>query len=155
MSFWLWRDDQTAARWQAHPATEETVHQAFEAGDLFQFSYTGWHALIALALGAGWVPLRDDEDYYLGRGPVTAEDARRLAAALTRALDDVPDHEAVDAPTSGSVVGLPGGRVMDTSWATGNPLLPAVSATAVFSGAGKAKLQAFIQFAESGGFTIH
>jgi hypothetical protein len=76
---------------------------------------------------------------------VTDDDARNLAAALERSLDDIPDHDAIDHKTR-PIEEMPGLRaVIDDD----------VSPIEWFSGKAKIKLQHFIEaWKREGGFRI-
>jgi len=76
-------------------------------GERFRFGHCAWAPLLQVARLHGWRPqgvesgsrLAPDEQYVENMGQhITAVDAGELAAALERALDDIPEHEAVEPP---------------------------------------------------------
>ena len=97
---------------------EDSFASELENNDLAQFNITAWSRLLALAKFYGWKPAGtlspcknwddDWQDYSSDPYPegwngtyfsndsqvVTAEDAARLADALEKALDDLPDIES-------------------------------------------------------------
>ena len=86
------------------------------------------------------------DSYILNSGyRVFAEDAHALAAALERALPDVPDHDAVEHKTFEDPR-LPGVRLYRPG--------EAISPVEAFSGENKAMLTDFIAFCRQGGFEI-
>ena len=84
-------------------------------------------------------------DWNDGQG-VTDADARNLADALARALDDIPDHDAMDHKTE-PIDGMPGLRaITDVDF----------SPIEFWSGRyKKERLREFIAFCQKGGFGIH
>jgi len=75
---------------------------------------------------------------------VTAEDARELAAALERALPDVPDHDALRHKA----------RPLGNSGEFGIPVGTPTTPSEWFSGDRKQRLREFIAFCRAGGFVI-
>ena len=76
-------------------------------GERFRFGHCSWAPLLQVARLHGWQPqggeselrLSPDEHYIVNIGQhVTAVDATELAAALERALDDIPEPKAVEPP---------------------------------------------------------
>jgi len=97
-------------------------------------------------------------DYFSNHGQqVTDKDAEALAAALDIALDDIPNHDAINHKKRCNVLPrrvarmiqlMPGPRPVPT-------LHEAISAAEWFSGERKKRLVEFIAFCRSGGFEIH
>ena len=128
-------------------------------GGEFQLNWRGWGLMLDLAHDHGWEPVGierrsiDDAGYVQEEEGTTfidnwhafsTEGAASLAAALERALDDIPDHEALapkDLSGDGSTR-IPGNRIDE------------VSALEWFSGPRKQIVRDLIQFCKAGGFTI-
>lgn len=93
-----------------------------------------------------WEPpeLNWDGNYWTNDGQfVTDEDARNMAAAVERSLDDIPDHYAMDHKTK-PIEGYPGlAAITDDDF---SPI--------EFWGGKKGRLQDFIALARAGGFGI-
>jgi hypothetical protein len=53
-----------------------------------------WEMLLELARMKGWEAERGDVDRYASGGPISRTDASGMAAAIRRALPDVPAHYA-------------------------------------------------------------
>lgn len=137
------------------------------AGGSFRFSAFAWHQVIQLGRLHGWNPagteaaewdepgatperlraMAEDRAAWTGGYDtndhqwVTDADARNLAAALERALPDVPGFDAL-----GDKAGAEAGTV---------EVEARVSALECFSGpAGRRQLREFIAFCRAGGFCI-
>jgi len=76
-------------------------------GERFRLEHFAWAPLLQVARLHGWQPqgveaesrLSLDEQSIVNMGQhVTAVDAGELAAALERALDDIPEHETIEPP---------------------------------------------------------
>jgi hypothetical protein len=65
-----------------------------DAGEHMQLLRGEWEMLLELARLEGWVPARGDLDHYASGGTVSLVDAAGLAAAIRRALPNVPAHYA-------------------------------------------------------------
>ncbi len=129
-----------------------------------------WAMVLKLALDTGWKPggTEAPEDFYGEVEPdgfttkqwnprnyfsrrgqrVTDEDATAIADALVRALEDVPDHDAIGHKVSGiidtSLIGK--FRILDRS--------KKVHPFEYFSGENKNRLRKFIAYCRGGGFKI-
>ena len=123
-------------------------------GDHVAFNLTGWEQVLKLAEMYGWrtagtLPPEDldtewDGDYFLNDGEVvTADDAKAIAEALTKAMDDIPGHDAMKHKTGKSPKGVD--YVKDGA---------AFSPFEFFSGKGKKHLREFISFCRRGSFQI-
>jgi hypothetical protein len=82
--------------------------------------------------------------FWNGGQTVTAEDAARLASALERALDDIPDaysawHKAVEGKDGGPLI----------------PVGANLSPLEALSGENKTAVREFITFCRQGAFEIH
>ena len=129
-----------------------------------------WAMVLKLALDAGWKPRgtappedfygeveRDGyttkqwnpRNYFSRRGQsVSEEDALAISEALTKALQDVPDHDAVAHKVMGFI---------DTSLIGRFPILDPkrkVNPFEYFSGENKNRLRKFIVYCRAGGFKI-
>ena len=129
-----------------------------------------WAMVLRMALDSGWRPQGTDapddfygeveadgyttkqwnpRNYFSRRGQrVRDEDAAAIADALTRALEDVPDHDAVAHKIMGTIdTSLIGKfRILDTR----NKVNP----FEYFSGDNKVRLRRFIAYCRAGGFRI-
>src|SRR4051812_296752 len=80
-------------------------------GGSFAFSNTTWPNMLALANQYGWEP--QETNYFSNEGGlVCEEDAAALALALEKALDDIPDHDALAHKTK-PIEGFPGMHIID------------------------------------------
>lgn len=134
----------------------------------FVWNHHGWAALVRLAWEHGWRPIGtlppehwDTEtdnttysdwpraDYGTPRGQrVRDRDARELAAALRKCLDDLPNHDALG-EGGAKIRDLPGYPVWHRT-PSGEPASP----FELFGGVNKPRYRAFIEFCEGGGFEI-
>ncbi|TVQ62379.1 MAG: hypothetical protein EA378_05535 [Phycisphaerales bacterium] len=138
------------------------------AGGDFVWNNRGWAMLVHLAWDHGWRPVGTlppthwgmhepgavpgdwpRADYVTGRGQrVREDDARNLAEALERCVDDLPNHDALaekgipplQAPA------FPVWRHMESG--------ASISPFEVFGGPNKDGFRRFIAFCRAGGFTI-
>jgi len=162
------------------------------------FNIWNWSKILTLAQQYGWQPMgtktpesipelgiewkegewEKDPNYVTNdRQGVTSEDAANIAAALERALADIPDHDAYQdkrvvnqGPTDTAspferfsdkictalIRGLPAMeiRIFRDDRAVGWNTVMAHNTLEWFSGQGKEKVQEFIAFCKTGGFTI-
>lgn len=145
--------------------------ELYRSGDFFQFEYFGiWQKVMDLAQLYGWVPVGTAEpqhwegdetqpgwsgryDRYLGEW-VSAEDAAAMAAALSSALDDLPDHPMPDRVFKSEI------EEMDYENQTSITfhiieLNRALNIFELFGGQYKRDLARFIAFCHQGGFHIY
>lgn len=128
------------------------------------FTTRAWLKLLQVAISYGWEPTRlwfdlqtehaEGASPYSAEGSqtrsylsasstvVSAEEARRLARALVRALPDLPDHDA-----KAHLRQQRGGGIDYQEEEN-------LSALESFSGTNKARLKGFISLCYSGGFTL-
>lgn len=143
------------------------------AGQQFRFNMTGWSKLFDLAVEFGWHPagtkaenwidaqtgevVRDYSDwdgsyFYNEYQYVTSEDASALAAALERALPNLPNVDMHEATTRSDLDAQRMNALMaDMGLRVANGDLKPVQ---YFSGPLKGKIQRFIYFCKAGSFTI-
>jgi len=125
------------------------------AGGYARFSNRSWRNVLKLAYEYGWKPLGTEMDEWIGRPDewnggyfsndlqwVAEGDAARIANALEDALKDIPDHDVDETEVEHELV-----------WAIFNFDDP-VPPLEYFSGAGKQKIRAFVEFCRAGGFRI-
>ncbi len=129
-----------------------------------------WAMVLKLAIGSGWKPRGtaapadfygeveadgfttkqwNPRNYFSRRGQqVSEEDALAIAEVLTKALEDVPDHDAVAHKVMGYIDSSLMGRyrILDPTRRV-NPF-------EYFSGENKTRLRRFIRFCRAGGFRI-
>ena len=143
-----------------------------ESGQEFHFNICGWRNVLKMALDTGWEPAGTSigpetewcGTYFTNEGQlVTADDAKSIAVALTKAVSFVPDIEQEQRHKN--IISLGPGESMDDAV---NEIVSQMSQMsqmshmnddedpyARFSGlAGKQRLKDFIRFCESGGFVI-
>ncbi len=125
----------------------------------FGWDYFSWHKLLRVAERFGWQPagtvLSPEELGHMPDGQwdggytsndnqiVTAADAERLAAALERALPDIPDADVlapVRTERGGVVIAPDGPNVDDLDWFCGTE--------------SKDYIRAFIGYCRAGAFSI-
>lgn len=137
-------------------------------GRTMLFGHEAWLAILGLAFRYGWRPKGTVEpphwdfnpwsrsqphwtggDYFSTLGQkVSAEDAAAMAAALARAIPDIPSHDAL------------GGKSLWTldlpDWPPIHWVNPGQSVNGIefFSGSRRAKVEQFISICRLGGFTI-
>ncbi len=130
------------------------------------FNNLGWSKMLELAERHGWQPKgtqppdmegtqivtngsSDDDwdgNYYTNDWQgVSPEDAANIAAALERALEDIPDHDAME----DKIRFIKDEPVVD--WDTADN----TSAVEWFSGARRTRVKQFIAFCRGGGFSIY
>ena len=132
----------------------------------FGCNHFTWGCFLELAYRYGWQPIGTEAPAWevLGADPpihadypdwsgtyfsndgqfVTDRDASNIAAALERALDDIPDHDAMEDEEI---------YICGTS---GYDIQTAQDASPIewFSGQGKTRVRDFIEFCRAGGFLI-
>jgi hypothetical protein len=137
-----------------------------------RFTGAAWGALLHLAQQYGWEPagteaptwsLNEEEagqpwadwsgsylcnDYQM----VTDADAGQLAAALERALPDIPDHAAQTAPALATRVAAPFDVLVGLAGV--QRCGEDITAPALFSGPNKAVVRDFIHFCRESGFVV-
>ena len=134
-------------------------------GDMYLNNF-GWSRILMLAHQFGWQPMGTEAPDWevLGADPpihvnypdwdgtycgnegqwVNDRDARNIASALERALEHIPDHDAIE-----DEIGLIQDEPVNDHDTACN-----MSAIECFSGQGKKKVQEFIAFCKMGGFSI-
>jgi len=136
------------------------VHLHWSATSEISVSHQVWCAALEVAQMYGWQPQGThptkgvdvlsldawDGNYVTGEEQrVTAVDARYLAAALRSALDDLPDHDAMEYKTQ--TFRLPDGEVRVITTADYSPF-------ELLSGPNKLLLEELIARCEQGAFEI-
>jgi hypothetical protein len=146
------------------------------SGAEFRFGKEAWDKILQLAQMNGWLPLGtqrpahwDDPDmeypatwggfYETNEGGiVTTEDAQALAAALSKALDDIPDRlnipKMVDAGAVSPEKLSNLNRMLLAGGATFLIPNPELNPFEFYGGAEKQKVVDFIAFCKKGGFAI-
>ena len=141
-------------------------------GDWFKWSNIAWSKVLYLASVYGWEPAGTKPPPWWDRptlswqglyqsndgGLVTMEDARAVAGALEKALDDIPDHnEMPDKIVTYRIGETSGEPVTDALLA----VLDGVSAPNAalnpfefFGGKDKLRVKDFVTFCRKGGFYI-
>lgn len=136
------------------------------AGGYFRFDVIAWAKVLELARQYGWEPAGTElpeEDWNGGYDTnafqrVTDEDAANIAAALERALDDVPDFSRGGKTKEYTPEDPPTHPVMRALvMAVGGPLVgpdDSPSPVEFFAGVRKDKIREYIAFCRAGGFVI-
>lgn len=97
-----------------------------------------WPAILELATKYGWTPEMPLGEYrQMCCTEVTADDAAQLAAAVERALPDIPVHDAVHVQRDGNFIDMQCGTVLEQ-----------------LSGIRRRIVQNFVAFARRGAFRI-
>ncbi len=137
----------------------------------FHLTWDEWGRLFELACQYGWEPCgtRLDSEvwegiYFSNDGQIViAEDAGRLAGALEKALDDIPDHDAARPKLQTfaeklAALGYPPESIAELTPSTANMLVvregESLNTLEYYSYKGKRRVTDFIAFCREGAFSI-